>query len=79
MKFSKYLVTCKKNDHVMLFSTITKAIVELEMNKYKNINLLSDNEINSLKSMNILVDDFLDEKKYVWHIINKDRLNPISL
>lgn len=68
----------KKENSVVLFSTITKAIVELENNKYNNIFLLSDDEIKKLKDMNILVDDHLDEKKYVWHIINKDRLNPIS-
>jgi uncharacterized protein len=69
----------------VIMSTITHAIIRLELKQFQNIKdsnflSLSENEINILMDKCILTAKTKDEEiDYIWYLFNKDRLNPISL
>ena len=83
MKLSKYIVTKKIEDGYVLFSTISKKIIQVNKNFYNelldinpnNLREIKTNELTYLLNSYFLIDDNVDEKNIIEYLLDKDRLN----
>lgn len=83
MILSNYTVIVEQQNKVVLFSTITRAVVGLDLEKgnairQKPVNeaCFTKDELQFLRDKHLVVDEHLDETKLLWHVLNKDRLKP---
>lgn len=82
MHLSEYLVIKKLKDKVILFSTISRTIIEVNYDFFnelsnldKKLKIIKDDELAFLKKNYFIIDNDIDEKRIVDYLLDKDRLD----
>ena len=83
MRLSSFIEFVQKNDKTIVFSTITKSIIEFNNEEFKDLKSGNFEKFDK-KTIQFLIEKQIitclqDEFSYVKFLINRDRYSPISL